>query len=77
MIRGEQRRVWAFSALAVLNHTVTAIMTMPIFPLLSFGFPLGFILYPPKSPTLRANSQELLVFLIQGFVENLLQCFYL
>lgn len=35
MIRGEQRRVQAFSVLAGLNHAVTSIMTRtPIFPLL-------------------------------------------
>lgn len=45
--RGEQRRVRAFSVLAGLNHTVTAIMTgTPIFPLPSFGFSAWFYFVP-------------------------------
>lgn len=47
MIGGEQRRVRAFSVLAGLNHTVTAMLTgTPIFPLPSFGFSAWFYFVP-------------------------------
>lgn len=63
MIRGEQRQVQAFSVLAVLNHTVTAIMTkMPIFHLASFGFLVGFLVLVGRETFLTKSAKKNLIF---------------